>query len=62
MLTTKATKCDRCGGWLQPQDDHYGQYFTCINCGHVHEQQPTGAPLPLPVLGSRRPRHNGAIL
>lgn len=26
--------CNRCGGDLLMQDDRYGEYVACIQCGH----------------------------
>ena len=59
MLNSKAIRCPRCGGWLQPQGDLYGSYATCINCGHVAEVKPQGTPSP---VGYRGPRHSGRAL
>ena len=29
--------CRRCNGAMIPEQDWYGQYATCLCCGHVHE-------------------------
>lgn len=29
--------CPRCGGRMIPEDDRYGEFGTCIQCGFVYE-------------------------
>ena len=35
MLQTKA--CPRCAGDLYQENDLYGTYISCLNCGHLED-------------------------
>ena len=31
--------CPRCRGFIVVEDDAYGEFATCIQCGYVHESE-----------------------